>query len=260
MRRDFARALKLIGERHAEMTRAGTLCLTSPREGEVVVSAADVAAMVSDGLLTRVRSQVQRTGAGRSYLRRALASAADEPFLAQHREIEIRRVPGSAHGEASVAANAAESPLAWLATRKGRDGAPFLNEAQRNAGERLARDYARGHHCARVTQAWDASCVRGSARRDGISASEGALQSRRRVEAALSTVGPGLAEVLVAVCCEEIGLEAAEKRLGWPQRSGKVVLKLALDRLAAHYGMSPSAVGTGARSVHWGAADYRPKG
>lgn len=256
MRRDFARALKLIGERHAETTQAGNLCLVSPKEGEVVVPAADVAAMVSEGLLTRVRHKVQRTGAGRSYLRRALSSAADEPFLAQHREIEIRHLTG----EASVATNAAESPLAWLATRKGRDGAPFLNDAQRSAGERLARDFARGHHADRVTQSWDASCVRGSARRDGLSASEGALQSRKRVEAALAVVGSGLAEVLVAVCCEEIGLEAAEKRLGWPQRSGKVVLKLALDRLAAHYGIAQVAVGAGARTVHWGAADYRPKG
>ncbi|WMS42040.1 DUF6456 domain-containing protein [Acuticoccus sp. MNP-M23] len=262
MRREFARALKLIGERHAETTRGGALHLTSPREGEVVVAAADVATMVSEGLLARVRGQVQRTGAGRSYLRRALASAADEPFLAQHREIEIRHLPGDRPGDESVrvAANAAESPLAWLATRKGRNGAPLLTDTQRRAGERLARDYARGHHSDRVTQSWDASCVRGSARRDGMSASEGALQSRRRVEAALGAVGDGLADVLVAVCCEEIGLEAAEKRLGWPQRSGKVVLKLALDRLGAHYGLSEGAVGNGARTVHWGAADYRPKG
>ncbi len=256
MRRDFARALKLIGERHAEITKAGSLCLVSPREGEVVVSAADVSAMVSEGLLSRVRHKVQRTGAGRSYLRRALATAADEPFLAQHREVEVRQLPG----EAPVATNAAESPLAWLATRKDRDGSPFLDHAQRSAGERLARDHSRGHHADRVTQSWDASGVRGSARRDGLSAGEGALAARRRVEAALSAVGPGLADVLVAVCCEEIGLEAAEKRLGWPQRSGKVVLKLALDRLAAHYGIAQSAVGTGARTVHWGTADYRPKG
>jgi hypothetical protein len=42
---------------------------------------------------------------------------------------------------------------------------------------------------------------------------------------------------LLRVCCFLEGIESAEKALGWPSRSGKLVLGLALDRLARHYGL-----------------------
>ena len=154
--------------------------------------------------------------------------------------------------------NAAESPLSWLASRKGRDGEPMISALQKQAGDRLAVDHERGHRRERITQNWDPSGVRGTVRRDGISVADAAVAARRRVEDAISAVGPGLAEALVGVCCEELGLEAVEKRLGWPPRSGKVVLRLALDRLAAHYGMGGSARGSSSAIVHWGGEGYRP--
>lgn len=41
----------------------------------------------------------------------------------------------------------------------------------------------------------------------------------------------------IDICCELKGLEEAEKSQCWPQRAGKVVLQLALTRLARHYGL-----------------------
>lgn len=257
MRHDIVRALRLIGEAHVRLREDGALELRSPERDAMIVPAAAVSAMVSEGLLARVRGEVRRTGAGRSFLRRALSAGDGDAFAAQHR-LPVQRTVDVAGSRTEVTANASESPLAWLATRKGRDGAPLIDAAQRKAGERLAADYERGHGRERTTQVWDASGVRGSAKTDRLTASEAALSARMRVEAALVAVGPGLAEILVAVCCEEIGLEAAEKRLALPARSGKVVLKLALDRLAAHFGIAGCTVGAGGRLVHWGAAGYRP--
>ncbi|MDA0924619.1 MAG: DUF6456 domain-containing protein, partial [Proteobacteria bacterium] len=63
----------------------------------------------------------------------------------------------------------------------------------------------------------------------------GPRAARARVSDALDDLGPGLADVVLRVCCFLEGLESAEKRLGWSARSGKIVLKIGLQRLLAHY-------------------------
>ncbi len=78
---------------------------------------------------------------------------------------------------------------------------------------------------------------------------------------ALDAVGPEMSGILVDVCCLARGLEAAERSLGWPQRSGKLVLQIALTQLARHYGMVrtlPDARRP-ASIRHWGVDDYRPQ-
>ena len=48
---------------------------------------------------------------------------------------------------------------------------------------------------------------------------------------------PGLSDILWRVVCAGEGMRDAETALGWPARAGKVVLTLALDRLAGYYRM-----------------------
>jgi len=52
---------------------------------------------------------------------------------------------------------------------------------------------------------------------------------------ALRELGPGLGDVALNCCCHLEGLEKAEKRMGWSARSGKIVLRIALQRLKRQY-------------------------
>jgi Domain of unknown function (DUF6456) len=157
-----------------------------------------------------------------------------------------------------------ESPLAWLAKRKSPDGVPLLRPSQFAAGERLREDFWRAHLNQRVTMDWSRA-LSGGGRRHGAGAvpdlSDAAMAARERVNAAMAAVGPELSGILIDVCCYLKGLSVAERQAGWPQRSAKVVLLLALTRLARHYGLErDTSRAADARGVvqHWGHADYRP--
>ncbi|UKK85435.1 DUF6456 domain-containing protein [Sphingopyxis sp. BSN-002] len=155
--------------------------------------------------------------------------------LETHIHPDDRLDPGKAGPQVMrrVTVNVAESPIAWLASRG------MLTEAQLRAGERLRADYERAGLSARVTMRWDAAPPARS--RGGARASDASLarmDAHRRFHAAVDHTGPGLADICWRVVCAGEAIGAAEKAMRWPARSGKLVLGLALDRLAQFYGIS----------------------
>jgi Domain of unknown function (DUF6456) len=203
---------------------------------------------------------LQLTETGRAFLKRGLADR--EVFAAQHRSLEDVVVDDTTAGRHMVTVNADESPLAWLRRRKGPDGQPLIDAAEFAAGERLRSDYTRGQLMPRITSNWMAEVAQ--ARRGGSGGTtdltEAAIAARRRIEYALAAVGPEFAGVLVDFCCFLKGIETIERERNWPQRSAKLVLRLALSALARHYGLNATAHGRyrAAGLTHWGADDYRP--
>lgn len=129
----------------------------------------------------------------------------------------------------SVKVNLAESPLTWLHARG------HLNDRQFAAGERLRADWERAELAPSVTMRWDPVRIAGG--EQGLTAGERQIAAKRRFDGAIAAAGPGLADILWRVVCAGEGVPAAEKALAWPARSGKLVLELALDRVAGFYGM-----------------------
>lgn len=236
--------------------KADTMLLEAGERGAVSARSETLAALAREGVIARQGALLALSPEGRALARRAESPA--EPFRAQHMERETRRL-STATGETTVEANLCESPLAQLARRRTRNGAPFLAPDEVRAGERLRADYTRARIMPRLGANWDAAVAsrrRGSGENGVAELTEAALSARQRVERALDAVGPELAGILVDVCCFLKGLEQVEAERGWPVRSAKVVLKTALGALSRHYEPPPIR----RRAIlHWGAEDYRPK-
>jgi hypothetical protein len=130
-----------------------------------------------------------------------------------------------------VTVNLAESPLGWLRSRG------HVDDRQFAAGELLRLDWERSGLPPKVTMCWDSPPPdrgrRGAAEPAPPTTAQAA--ARRRFDSAVKALGPGLRDIVWRVVCAGEGMREAETALGWPARAGKLVLTMALDRLADHY-------------------------
>lgn len=165
-----------------------------------------------------------------------------EHFRAQHMALAVAQV-ATEHGLERVTFDEQESPLAWLARRVGRSGKPLIASHQYQAGERLRADFTLAHMMPRITANWDRPISAGQGAGDGGEATDSMVAARQRVQHALQAVGPEFSGLLLDVCCFLKGLEQVERERFWPARSAKIVLQLALERLARHYGYAPELRG-----------------
>ena len=127
--------------------------------------------------------------------------------------------------------NLAESPLGWLYARG------HVTRRQCEAGERLRWDWEKAQLDPNVTMRWDAAPMQRGRGGAGSAPDPSMTQidARRRFAAAVDSAGPGLADIVWRIVCAGEGMRQAETALGWPARAGKLVLGLALDRIADHY-------------------------
>jgi hypothetical protein len=131
----------------------------------------------------------------------------------------------------SVTVNQVESPLGWL-HRHG-----HLDRRQFDAGEQLRMDWERANLSPCVTMRWNPAPgqPRGQGRGPALERTEQQASAKARFDEALGAAGPGMSDVLWRVVCAGEGMRDAETALGWPARAGKLVLRMALDRVATYY-------------------------
>ena len=171
---------------------------------------------------------ISLSATGRAFLNRAQGG-----FLAQHKMLSTASENGPAISQAT--------PLQWLKARKQADRFGLV-EVEFEAGERLAGEYDGAAFQPRQTMDWHRPVfVDGGTADSAPDIPSRVIDARRRLQAALDYVGPGLSDIAVAICCAEVGLEACEKGFALPQRSGKIMLKMALMRLSVHYGYQSAA-------------------
>jgi hypothetical protein len=211
----------------------------------------------SHGLLTeREPGRFSSTPALAAWLKRR--GAGELPFRMQHGTIAKQRTPDAS---AAVLVDLEESPVGTLARTMDRGGRPWLSPHSVTAAERLRRDFEIGQLRPRVTANWSAAIATG--RRSGGLAelTDMAVAARLRFDRAMHAVGPEFSGILIDICCFLKGLELVERERQWPARAAKLVLRLALEALARHYGIAPQAEGrSSSQGVrHWGAEDYRPE-
>jgi len=251
LHREAARILRRLSEAGAilavaaDMEKAVVVRDTPVSSNRTAVVARNVAQAMAlkDWIACEAPGRVSRysiTAAGRAALSQMVARSdpprgfaeAQTAFSDQH-----RRSVDEGGARRRIRYNINESPVTLLARRKDRDGKPFLGHDLVAAGDRLREDFELAQMGPRVAQNWD-RFLTGSDRgsfgfADG--AGRGSEGARDRVAAALRALGPGLGDVALRCCCFLEGLETAEKRMGWSARSGKIVLRIALQRLKAHY-------------------------
>jgi hypothetical protein len=135
---------------------------------------------------------------------------------------------GVAPRRRSVTVNLAESPLSWLHARGHLDDRLFA------AGERLRADYECAQLAPNITMRWEPVRIRAT-NANGLAPRERQVAARQRFDGAIAAAGKGLEDILWRVVCACETVTAAEKELEWPARSGKLVLRIALERVADFY-------------------------
>ena len=183
----------------------------------------------------RVASYVM-TPAGRSELARLRGRMTPRPLTGGP------LLPASGTGEDDSPRRARfsgnESPVAALARRRDQTGAPFLTPALIAAAERLREDFELAQLQDGPQNDWERMLAEAETMPPEAApkpATTATAAARNRVIDALRDLGPGLADMALRCCCFLEGLETAERRMGWSARSGKIVLRIALQRLKRHY-------------------------
>jgi hypothetical protein len=203
--------------------------------GAATLEPVEASKLVSAGVLAGDGDACYPTELAREWLRRQLAET-DAPFAEQHRR-QVRRSDGTV-------INLEESPLARLASPAAGEARAFLEPHQVEAGERVRRLCERARLQPRVTLSYSAAHTAGAG---GATAAaeitDAAAEARRRLREIPQALPADCAGVVIDVCGLLKGLQTVEAERGWPRRSAKLVLRIGLDQLARHYGLSGVAVG-----------------
>ena len=131
-----------------------------------------------------------------------------------------------------------------------RDG--FLQTYHLQASERLLALFERAGLRQRVTMSYDPGRVGRSGTAGRAEVGDLALDARKRLNHLARRITSDCWNVLADVCLYDKGLQEIEAERRWPRRAAKLVLRIALDQVAAEFGLTEVATGPASGSErHW---------
>ena len=158
-----------------------------------------------------------------------------------------------------VAFNQNENVILKLNKKYDKKGNPIISLEQMNAAIKLQKDYEKAQLRQKITLNWESfkNKTQKNKKYTQYTQSETGSRARKRLQNALNYVGPELTPILIKICCMEHGLTQTETNLQIPKSSARIILQIALTRLARYYGFEQKTDKIPIN--HWGAQDYKPK-
>ena len=151
---------------------------------------------------------------------------------------EMSYVPG--HVQRSVRKRNGGHILRRLSKERGPTEQAFLSVHEIQAGELFQRDYARCYgQSGSGSQRFDLAHVDQSRTNKMETQTAAQIDASRAFDKAKAVLGAGLDQAALIICGEGKSLDVLEREQEWSRGSGRMILKLALQRLAQYYGTYP---------------------
>jgi hypothetical protein len=236
----FVRAL--LGGVEAKVSAGSYAIASGPR-----LDLDEVRDLIQSGAIAGDATSCRANASSRNWLKRQMLEI--DPFNGQHRNT-VRRC--------DLSINLSESPIARLAVATAKGGEPFLESHHVEAAERIRRLVERAALQPRMTMNYTAAhSVGGSSAAPEIG--DMAADARRELARISAALPHDCFAIALDVCGFLKGLQQVEIERGWPRRSAKLVLRIALECLAEYYGLSHQAIGAQSRRPHrWMDETARP--
>lgn len=199
------------------------------------IAAKRVQELASQGIVALSNSKCEPTPLARNWLKRKLLEGQD--LADQHREIVVK-----ANGTRK---NLAQGTLGTLVI--GQKGAqPFMQRHHVEAANRIEKLVEQAQMRQRTTMSYDPTRVGGKSGSGSAGPELGgrAIDARNTLNACLGKLAPDCAGVVLDVCGLQKGLQLVEQERKWPRRSAKMILRVGLDQVAIHFGITPSVIGS----------------
>lgn len=199
--------------------------------------------MCADGVFVPVGERFVLSKSFQARILTGASSHSNDTFSAQHRNMETQNMFHPDGIERLTRRNTRGRALNVLKRMKAAQGQAFLSADEVEAAERFMRDYHNSGLGRLGNQSYDRVFVDGDNRKnttEDIAIAQ--LDAKKKMNRALSALGPGLDKAVIAVCSDHGDLEALERKEGWAKNSGRTLVKLALARLSDFYGCKPGVM------------------